>query len=31
MSFNFVAAVTVHSEFGAEENSLKHLGKFSIN
>ena len=29
MSFNFVAAVTVHSDFGAQENKICHGFPFS--
>ena len=29
MSFNFVAAVTIHSDFGAQENKMCHRFHFS--
>ena len=28
MSFNFVAAVTIHSDFGGQENKVSHFSHF---
>ena len=29
MTFNFVAAVTIHSDFGAQENKIRYCSHFS--
>ena len=31
MSFNFMAAVTIHSDFGAQENKIFHCFHFSLS